>query len=41
MRDRSLAQNLAIVFGLAFLGAGILLGFIPGIKRQRTAVAPA
>ena len=30
MRDRSLAQTLAIVFGLAFLGAGIL-GFIPGI----------
>jgi hypothetical protein len=30
MRDRSLAQNLAIVFALAFLGAGIL-GFIPGI----------
>ena len=30
MRDRSLAQTLALVFGLAFLGAGIL-GFIPGI----------
>ena len=30
MRDRSPAQTLAIVFGLAFLGAGIL-GFIPGI----------
>ena len=30
MSDRSLAQNLAIVFGLAFLAAGIL-GFIPGI----------
>jgi uncharacterized protein DUF4383 len=30
MRDRSLAQTLAIVFGLAFLGSGIL-GFIPGI----------
>ena len=30
MKDRSLAQNLAIVFGLAFLGSGIL-GFIPGI----------
>jgi ABC-type transport system involved in multi-copper enzyme maturation permease subunit len=30
MRDRSLAQTLAIVFGLAFLGSG-LLGFIPGI----------
>jgi hypothetical protein len=30
MRDRSLAQTLAIVFALAFLGAGIL-GFIPGI----------
>jgi Domain of unknown function (DUF4383) len=30
MKDRSLAQTLAIVFGLAFLAAGIL-GFIPGI----------
>ncbi len=30
MRDRSLAQTLALVFGLAFLGAGVL-GFIPGI----------
>jgi Domain of unknown function (DUF4383) len=30
MRDRLPAQTLAIVFGLAFLGAGIL-GFIPGI----------
>jgi hypothetical protein len=30
MRDRSLAQTLALVFGIAFLGAGIL-GFIPGI----------
>ena len=30
MRDRSLAQTLALLFGLAFLGAGIL-GFIPGI----------
>jgi hypothetical protein len=30
MRDRSLAQTLAFVFGLAFLGAGVL-GFIPGI----------
>jgi hypothetical protein len=30
MSDRSLAQNLALVFGIAFLGAGIL-GFIPGI----------
>jgi hypothetical protein len=30
MRDRSLAQTLALVFGLAFLGSGIL-GFIPGI----------
>jgi ABC-type transport system involved in multi-copper enzyme maturation permease subunit len=30
MRDRSPAQTLAIVFGLAFLGSGIL-GFIPGI----------
>jgi Domain of unknown function (DUF4383) len=28
--DRTLAQNLALVFGVAFLGAGIL-GFIPGI----------
>lgn len=30
MKDRSLAQTLALVFGIAFLGAGIL-GFIPGI----------
>jgi Domain of unknown function (DUF4383) len=30
MRDRSLAQTLALVFGIAFLAAGIL-GFIPGI----------
>ena len=30
MGDRSLAQTLAMVFGIAFLGAGIL-GFIPGI----------
>lgn len=30
MQDRTLAQTLAMVFGLAFLGAGIL-GFIPGI----------
>jgi hypothetical protein len=30
MRERSLAQTLAFVFGLAFLGAGVL-GFIPGI----------
>jgi uncharacterized protein DUF4383 len=30
MRDRSLAQTLALVFGIAFLGAGIL-GFTPGI----------
>src|SRR4051812_48129357 len=30
MRDRSLAQTLALLFGVAFLGAGIL-GFIPGI----------
>jgi Domain of unknown function (DUF4383) len=30
MRDRSLAQTLALVFGLAFLAAGVL-GFIPGI----------
>ena len=28
--DRSLAQTLALVFGVAFLGIGIL-GFIPGI----------
>ena len=30
MRDRSTAQTLALVFGVTFLGAGIL-GFIPGI----------
>lgn len=30
MQDRTLAQTLALVFGIAFLGAGIL-GFIPGI----------
>jgi Domain of unknown function (DUF4383) len=30
MRDRSLAQTLALVFGIAFLGVGVL-GFIPGI----------
>ncbi|HET8653130.1 MAG TPA: DUF4383 domain-containing protein [Gaiellaceae bacterium] len=30
MRERSLAQTLALVFGIAFLGVGIL-GFIPGI----------
>jgi Domain of unknown function (DUF4383) len=30
MRDRSLAQTLALLFGIAFLGVGIL-GFIPGI----------
>jgi hypothetical protein len=30
MKDRSLAQTLALIFGIAFLGAGIL-GFIPGI----------
>jgi uncharacterized protein DUF4383 len=30
MRDRSLAQTLALVFGVAFLGVGVL-GFIPGI----------
>jgi hypothetical protein len=30
MTNRSLAQTLAMVFGIAFLGAGIL-GFIPGI----------
>jgi hypothetical protein len=28
--ERTLAQNLALLFGVAFLGAGIL-GFIPGI----------
>ena len=30
MTNRSLAQTLALIFGIAFLGAGIL-GFIPGI----------
>jgi uncharacterized membrane protein YuzA (DUF378 family) len=30
MSDRSLAQTLALVFGLAFLGLGVL-AFIPGI----------
>jgi Domain of unknown function (DUF4383) len=30
MKDRSLAQTLALLFGIAFLGVGIL-GFIPGI----------
>ncbi|MGH3130910.1 MAG: DUF4383 domain-containing protein [Gaiellaceae bacterium] len=30
MNDRTLAQKLALLFGVAFLGAGIL-GFIPGI----------
>jgi Domain of unknown function (DUF4383) len=30
MNDRSLAQTLALVFGIAFLGIGVL-GFIPGI----------
>lgn len=30
MTNRSLAQTLALVFGVAFLGAGVL-GFIPGI----------
>jgi hypothetical protein len=30
MKDRSLAQTLALVFGIAFLGVGVL-GFIPGI----------
>ena len=30
MRDRSTDQTLALVFGVTFLGAGIL-GFIPGI----------
>jgi hypothetical protein len=33
MRDRSLAQTLALLFGLAFLGTGIL-GFIPGITQD-------
>ena len=30
MTQRSLAQTLALLFGIAFLGAGVL-GFIPGI----------
>jgi hypothetical protein len=30
VRERTLAQTLALVFGIAFLGAGVL-GFIPGI----------
>jgi hypothetical protein len=30
MNQRSLPQTLALVFGIAFLGAGVL-GFIPGI----------
>jgi Domain of unknown function (DUF4383) len=30
MSNRSLAQTLALLFGVAFLGAGVL-GFIPGI----------
>ena len=30
MKDRSLAQTLALVFGIAFLAVGVL-GFIPGI----------
>ena len=30
MKDRSLAQTLALVFGIAFLGVGVL-GFIPRI----------
>jgi uncharacterized protein DUF4383 len=30
MTNRSLAQTLALLFGVAFLGAGVL-GFIPGI----------
>jgi hypothetical protein len=30
MNQRSLAQNLALLFGIAFLAAGVL-GFIPGI----------
>lgn len=30
MRDRSTAQTLALVWGIAFLGAGVL-GFVPGI----------
>ena len=33
MRERSLAQTLSLVFGIAFLGAGIL-GFIPGITQD-------
>jgi hypothetical protein len=33
MRDRSLAQTLALLFGVAFLGVGIL-GFIPGITQD-------
>ena len=33
MRDRSLAQTLALLFGIAFLGVGIL-GFIPGITQD-------
>jgi hypothetical protein len=38
MRDRSPAQNLAIVFGLAFLGTGIL-GFIPADDLLHLALA--
>ena len=30
--QRSLAQTLALIFGIAFLAAGIL-GFIPGSRR--------
>jgi len=30
MRERTNAQTLALVFGIAFLAAGIL-GFVPGI----------
>ena len=33
MNQRSLAQTLALLFGIAFVGAGIL-GFIPGITQD-------
>jgi hypothetical protein len=33
MSNRSLAQKLALLFGVAFLGAGVL-GFIPGITQN-------
>jgi hypothetical protein len=33
MTNRSLAQTLALLFGVAFLGAGVL-GFIPGITQD-------